>query len=229
MKIKDSNCQTATTKSVCKTPFAFTACVHDPHSRRVGSALFCPCRFGSCFGCSTSAAMMRLALSALLACSAAGLSRLPARGFSLPGRPRCASSRMSGLLFPDASSPGAPGRLSRNAKVASLLRELVSASPEEQAAALERSTPLLVAPFLADVHEEGAIFSAGMSLAVKEATYRAALADRIAAAPSDAVAAALARMRDHTLEAAVRLRGGSLCGGAGHTSSSENDWDCGSE
>lgn len=135
----------------------------------------------------------------LLACFATAFFVPQQRLSLIPSPPR---GRIAMNLFPEGQpSPIREIATGRNQRVATLLTNLVGASPAEQASILEHATDLLLAPFLADTQAEGSIFSDGMSMEEKVLAYRLTLTDRIESARSEEVADALRKMRDHTLRA----------------------------
>ncbi|EOD15501.1 hypothetical protein EMIHUDRAFT_119357 [Emiliania huxleyi CCMP1516] len=109
-------------------------------------------------------------------------------------------------LFP--SEEGAATVEPRNVRLARLLGALVGASEADAASLLDSHTELLLEPFSAGSHVSGSVFRDGMTLDDKLAEYERSLAERISAASSEPVASALTAMRDHTIAAAARLRGG---------------------
>lgn len=111
-------------------------------------------------------------------------------------------------LFP--SEEGAATVEPRNVRLARLLGALVGASEADAASLLDSHTELLLEPFSAGSHVSGSVFRDGMTLDDKLAEYERSLAERISAASSEPVASALTAMRDHTIAAAARLRGGAV-------------------
>lgn len=111
-------------------------------------------------------------------------------------------------LFP--SEEGAATVEPRNVRLARLLGALVGASEADAASLLDSHTELLLEPFSAGSHMSGSVFRDGMTLDDKLAEYERSLAERISAASSEPVASALTAMRDHTIAAAARLRGGAV-------------------